>query len=124
MRDFLHSRFRSFRFALRGIGEMLATETNARIHALATIVVILAGFFFEIDRGEWLAVTLAIAAVWSAEAFNTAFESICDVASKEFHPKIERAKDIAAGAVLAASIGAVVVAVLVFGDPLIALVRD
>ena len=48
-------------------------------------------------------------AVWTAEALNTAFESLCDVASPEFHPLVERAKDVAAGAVLISAIGAVAI---------------
>jgi diacylglycerol kinase (ATP) len=94
---------------------MLQTETNARLHALATVIVVGAGLCFGIERSEWLAVTLAIAAVWSAEALNTAFESLCDVAAKDYDPRVERAKDVSAGAVLASSIGALVVGVLVFG---------
>jgi len=121
MHDFLRKRFRSLRYALRGIREMLRTEVNARIHLLATVIVIVVGLLLHIDRIEWLAVTLSITAVWVAEAFNTAFESLCDVTSEEFHPMVERAKDVAAGAVLASSIGALVVAVLVFGDRLVAL---
>ena len=53
--------------------------------------------------------------VWTAEALNTAFEFLCDVASPEFHPTVERAKDVAAGAVLLAAMGAVVIGLLVLG---------
>lgn len=100
---------------------MLRTETNARIHASAALAVIAAGFTIGISRTEWLAITLTITGVWCAEGFNTAFESLCDVASPEYHPKVERAKDIAAGAVLLTAAGAVVVFVLVFGHHLLAL---
>ena len=50
----------------------------------------------------------------SAEALNTAFEALCDVASPEFHPSVARAKDIAAAAVLISALGAVVVGLIVF----------
>ncbi len=100
---------------------MLRTQHNAWIHALATAVVVSAGLAFHLGRGEWLAVTLSVMAVWTAEALNTAFESLCDVASPEFHPMVERAKDVAAGAVLIAAIGAVLIALLVFGPRLWAL---
>ena len=101
---------------------MLRSESNARIHALATILVVGAGLACGIDRGEWLAVTLAIMAVWSAEGFNTAIEALCDLVSTETRPEIARAKDVAAGAVLVAAIGAAVIGVLVFGRRLLALV--
>lgn len=112
-------RARSFRFALRGIVVTLSTQHNAWIHAAATLIAIGAGIVLRIDRTEWLAVVLAIMAVWTAEALNTAFEALCNVASPEFHPLVARAKDVAAGAVLIAAIGAVVVGALVFGPRLV-----
>jgi diacylglycerol kinase len=114
------SRLSSFRFAARGIVAMLTSEPNARIHAIATALVLAAGFGFGIERGEWLAVALAIGAVWTAEGFNTAFEALCDVASPEQHPRVERAKDVAAGAVLLAALAALAVAWIVFGPRVLA----
>ena len=117
----VRSRLDSFRFAARGILAMLTSEPNARIHAIATGLVVAAGFGFGIERGEWLAVALAIGAVWTAEGFNTAFEALCDVASPEQHPRVERAKDVAAGAVLLAALAALAVALIVFGPRVLAL---
>ena len=117
----ISARLRSIRYAVRGVGAMLRTQHNAWIHAVATVGAVAAGFLLDISRGEWLAVTLAIVAVWTAEALNTAFESLCDVASPEFHPMVERAKDVAAGSVLVAAVGAVFIGVLVFGPRLLAL---
>ncbi len=113
------ARIRSFRHALRGIWVTLATQHNAWIHAAATLAAVAAGFALGIRRVEWIAVVLAIIAVWTAEALNTAFEALCNVASPEFHPLVERAKDVAAGAVLISAIGAVVVGLLVFGPRLL-----
>jgi diacylglycerol kinase (ATP) len=114
------ARLRSVRYALRGVGVMLRTQHNAWIHAVATVGAVAAGVVLGIDRLEWLAIVLAIMAVWTAEALNTAFESLCDVASPEFHPMVERAKDVAAGAVLVAALGSVVIGLLVFGPRLLA----
>jgi len=111
---------RSFQVAFRGIGLMVRSERNARIHILATLVVVVAGISLEIHRGEWLAVILAIAAVWSAEAFNSAIEELSDVVSPEKSAGIERTKDIAAGAVLIAAIAAIAIATLVFGPHILA----
>jgi diacylglycerol kinase (ATP) len=118
------ARLRSFEYALRGIAAMLRTQHNAWIHAAATVVALGAGFALRIAATEWLAVVLAIMAVWTAEALNTAFEALCDVASPEFHPLVKRAKDVAAGAVLISALGAVVVAALVFGPKLHALLGE
>ena len=108
------ARVRSFRFALRGIWVMLRTQHNAWIHAVATAGAVALGLALRIDRGEWLAVVLSLMAVWTAEALNTAFESLCNVAAPEFHPLVERAKDVAAGAVLISAIGAAAIGVLIF----------
>ena len=93
---------------------MLRTQPNARVHAAATALVIFVGAWFRVSRLEWAALLLACAAVWAAEAFNTALESLADAAVPEFHPGIGRAKDVAAAAVLLASIGAAAVGLLVF----------
>ena len=103
---------------------MLQSEFNARVHALASIVVIAAGFGLGIDRGEWLAVILAITAVWTAEAFNTAIEALGDAVSREDHPGIGRAKDVAAGSVLLAALGAATIGAIVFGRRLIVLITS
>jgi diacylglycerol kinase (ATP) len=62
-------------------------------------------------------------AVWTAEALNTAFEFLADVASPEFHPLVQHSKDVAAGAVLIAAIGSVVIGILVLGPHVQALIR-
>jgi len=74
----LGARLRSFRYALRGIAVMLRSQANARIHAIATLLVLGFAGALGVGRNEWLALVLAITAVWSAEALNTAFEALCD----------------------------------------------
>ena len=112
---------RSFRHAFRGIWVMLRTQHNAWLHAVASAGALALGVALRIERAEWLAVVLALMAVWTAEALNTAFESLCNVASPEFHPLVERAKDVAAGAVLLSAIGAAAIGFLVFWPRLLRL---
>jgi diacylglycerol kinase (ATP) len=107
-------RLKSFTFAASGIATMLRTQHNAWIHLATTTVVVGAGLLFEIARGEWVWLIVAIVAVWTAEALNTAFELLCDVASPEFHPLVKQAKDVAAAAVLIAASGATIIGLLVF----------
>ena len=113
--SYLNARLRSFGHAFRGIGVLLSTQPNARIHAAATILVIVAGVLLGISRIEWALIALAIAIVWAAEALNTAIEFLVDLASPDLHPLAAKAKDAAAGAVLVAAIGAALVGGLVFG---------
>lgn len=108
-------RVRSLRYAFIGIWVMISSQHNAWIHAAATIIVITAGFFFGLAKAEWCWIILAVISVWTAEALNTAFEFLTDVASPEFHPVAGKAKDVAAGAVLITAIGAVVIGLLIFG---------
>ncbi len=119
----LVERIASFGHALRGIAELLTTQHNAWIHALATLGVFSLAAALGISAGEWLAVVLAISSVWSAEAMNSAFESLCDVASPERDPRVRRAKDVAAGAVLVSATGAATVGLIVFAPRLLHLVR-
>jgi diacylglycerol kinase (ATP) len=114
----VRARFWSFVFAWRGITAMLTTQHNARMHGVATLFVVALGIALRIPRVEWLALVLAVVIVWCAEALNTAIEFLCDVASPEFHPLVEKAKDVAASAVLICAFGAAVVGALVFGPHL------
>jgi diacylglycerol kinase (ATP) len=112
-------RIRSFRCAFAGIRTMLVSQHNAWIHVLATILVVLVSVFFRISRFDWCWITAAIVSVWTAEALNTAFEFLTDVASPQFHPVAAKAKDVAAGAVLIAAVGASVIGLLVLGPYLL-----
>lgn len=113
------ARLKSFVYAGRGIATMLRSQHNAWVHAVATVVVAAAGVAFDVTRMEWVALVFAVVSVWTAEALNTAFEFLCDVASPEFHPMVEKAKDVAAGAVLICAIGALITAALVFAPHLL-----
>ena len=97
---------------------MVKSQHNAWIHALATAVVVIVGLVIRLSTAEWCWIVLAVMAVWTAEALNTAFEFLTDVASPSFHPLAGKAKDVAAGAVLISAIGSVVIGVLVFGPHL------
>lgn len=116
-------RIRSMTFALRGIRTMVASQHNAWIHAAATLVVVATGLLVRLSASSWAWIVLAIGSVWTAEALNTAFEFLTDVASPDFHPVAEKAKDVAAGAVLLAAIGAVVIGGLVFWPTIVALLK-
>ncbi len=104
----------SFGYAWEGVFYAFTTQMNLRIHTIATVCVVVAGFYFSIATYEWLALIAAITLVWFSELVNTAFEYLCDVVSPEHNESVKRAKDIAAAAVLVCSIGAMIVGVIVF----------
>ena len=115
------ARMKSIGYALAGIATMLRTQHNAWLHLAATLAVVLAALGLGVSAGEWMALILAIVIVWSAEALNTAFERLCDVAHPDFHPLVKQAKDVAAAAVLIAATGAIAVGLIIFGPRLVAL---
>ena len=115
----LHARLRSFRYAGRGLRQLLRDEHNAWLHLGATAAVVLTGFWLRITVADWRWLTFAAALVWMAEALNTAIEELCDRLHPGFDSAIGSIKDLAAGAVLIASGAAALIGVLTFGPSLL-----
>jgi diacylglycerol kinase (ATP) len=104
----------SFNNALEGIIHVIRTQRNMRIHFLVAVVVLVVAFAAGVNNDELIALLLAIAFVLIAEMINTAIESAIDTATTSFDPHAKLAKDIAAGAVLIATVNAVAVGYIVF----------
>lgn len=109
---------RVFGDALRGVVAVVISQRNAKVHAAATVTVIALAIWLEVDRTGWTLLVLATGLVWMAELFNTALEWLADAAHPQPHPLVGRAKDAAAGAVLIATLAAVVIGLLVLGPAL------
>ena len=109
------ARIRCFHYAWRGLRLLVATQWNARIHLAITLGMILAAWFFEVTTLEWCALIIAAMIVWSTEALNTAVEFAVDLVSPEHHPLAEKAKDVAAGAVLVSAAGALIIGIAILG---------
>ncbi len=109
----------SFNYALEGLIHVLRTQRNMRIHFGIAVVVLVGALAVGVDRLELIALLLAIAFVLIAEMINTAVEAAIDVATTAFDPLAKLAKDIAAGAVLIATVTAVAVGYLVFSESLV-----
>ena len=112
--NYLQRRVRSFGYAFQGIATLFRTQAHAKIHLIATLLVIGLGIFLTLEAVEWALICLSITIVWVAEALNTAVEFVVDLASPDHHVLAGRAKDVAAGAVLLASFGAVAAAAFIF----------
>jgi len=109
------------KFALKGIVSFFRNGRNAKIHLAAAIVVISAGFYFNLKPEQWLWITLSIALVFISEMINTAIESLCDLLMPDQSEKAGMLKDIAAGAVLISAVFASVVAGIIFWPKIILL---
>ncbi len=109
------SRANSFVHAFRGLRQMFKQEPNAKLHALATVVVIAAGIVRHIGAAQWMAIIFAIGLVWITEAVNTCIEELCDFnCDNKIHPAIKVIKDISAGAVLIAALVSLGIGLIVF----------
>jgi len=104
----------SFNFAFEGIIHVLRTQRNMRIHFLAAVIVLVTAVVIGVSKLELIALLLAIAFVFITEMVNSAIEQAIDVATTSFDPLAKLAKDVAAGAVLIATVNAVAVGYLVF----------
>lgn len=107
-------RISAFGHAFRGIGTFFRESPHARIHALAALLVTLAGFRFDLSQLEWVAIMLCFALVLSLEAINSALEYAVDLSSPDKHPLAKKAKDVAAAAVLLAALFTIIIAALIF----------
>ena len=104
----------SFNYAFEGIIHVLRTQRNLRIHFAIAAAVLIAALALDISKLELIALLLSIAFVLIAEMLNSAIEGMIDISTTSFDPNAKLAKDVAAGAVLIASINAVAVGYLVF----------
>ena len=105
----------SLDFALTGIFTVIKEERKMRKHAVTSLLVVLAGFVFQVSRIEWLFLLLSIFLVIAFEILNSAIENVVDLASHyHFSMLAKKAKDMAAGAVLVVSLFAAVTGLIIF----------
>ncbi len=104
----------SFNFAFEGVVEALRRERNMRVHFLLAVGVLIAALLLDVTKLELIALLFCISLVLITELVNTAVEAAVDLATGEVHPLARLAKDVAAGAVVVASVNALIVGYLVF----------
>ena len=105
---------RSFGYAFTGIGRTIRDERNMKIHLVFTALVIIGGIVLRISRAEWIVCLILFGLVMGLELVNTAVEAAVDLVTEEKKPLAGKAKDAAAGAVLAAAIAAAVIGLIIF----------
>jgi diacylglycerol kinase (ATP) len=105
---------RSFNYARAGAKHVLATQRNIWIHLGIGILVLLAAVGLKLPALDLAVIILTVTVVIAAEMFNTALEALVDLVKPEEHPVAALVKNVAAGAVLAAAIGAILVGLLLF----------
>ena len=111
-------KFKSFIYAFSGLKEAFS-QANFRIHILAAIAVIAAGYFLKISSAEWCLVLLSIGIVLASECFNTAIEFLTNIVSPGINPAAGKIKDLSAGAVLICALFALITGLIIFIPKLI-----
>jgi diacylglycerol kinase (ATP) len=111
---FLVHRYKSIGYAIRGLFLLLKTESSIKVQFVLAILLTIGGFYFDISSLEWIIQIFAIVLVMSIEALNTGLEKICDFVHEDFEERIGFIKDIAAGAVAIAAIGAFVIVLILY----------
>ncbi|WP_241739190.1 diacylglycerol kinase [Pontibacter beigongshangensis] len=114
MDNYFKKRYNSFKFALRGLNAAMRSEPHMRLHLGSALGVVVAGFLFEVTAVEWCLLVGCMGVVFMAEIFNTAIETVINLVSPDYHVLAGKAKDLAAGAVLAAAIMAAVIGLIIF----------
>jgi diacylglycerol kinase (ATP) len=111
---FITGRLKSLGFAVKGAYKLITTEHSVMVQSSIALLMLIAGFYFKIDRVEWILQILAFGLVLSIEGLNTTVEKLADFIHPEFHDRIGFIKDIAAGAVFFAAIAAIIVGLLIY----------
>jgi diacylglycerol kinase (ATP) len=97
-----------------GFRHVLATEHSSLWHALVTVALVSAAIILRLSLEEWRWLILALALVWSAEAFNTAIERLADAISVESNERLKFAKDTAAWGVFVAIVASALIILTMF----------
>lgn len=114
MYDFITGRIRGGGYAIKGAWLLLRHEPSIQVQFVIALVMTGAGFYFEITATEWILQLLAIGLVMGTEGLNTAVENIADFVHPDYHTKIGRIKDVAAGAVFFAALVAVIIGSIIY----------
>lgn len=101
-------------FALQGMKQFISHDRNGQIQTVIGITAITLGCIVSISSYQWVLVLFCIGLVISLEMINSAIERYCDLVTTDFHPRIKTIKDVAAGAVLVASITSLVIGLIIF----------
>ncbi|MHB1650975.1 MAG: diacylglycerol kinase family protein [Desulfitobacteriaceae bacterium] len=110
--------WRTLAQAWRGLLYVWKTEGHFQFHVVAGTAVLAVAWWLKLARWEWLLLFFAIGSVFATEVLNTTVELIVDLVQPNFHPLAGMAKDAAAGAVLIATLQAILIGIGIFWPPL------
>ena len=101
--------YRKFQNALRGWKLGVTGQSSFRVHLVATIAIVTLAILLKMTMEQWCLLILCISTVLTAEFFNSSLERLARSVDDQYNEQLGAALDIAAGAVLVATIGAILV---------------
>lgn len=104
----------SFSNAFWGLKFAFSEHPNFKIHLILSIIVVLASFYFQISKIEFLILILTVLMGFTVEFLNTAVESVCDLVTTQWNKDIKIAKDVSAGMMIVVAIGSIIIAATIF----------
>lgn len=99
--------------AFSGIWYAIRTQRNLKIQLVIAMIVIICAICFKLNITQCMFLAFATMLVIITEVINTAIEEAVNVATDKFHPIAKIAKDTAAGAVVLASLNAIIMAIFI-----------
>lgn len=112
--EYNKSLLKSFGYAFEGVLHALKYNRNLRIAFFLAFLVILLGLYFQVTSLEMVILVIAILLIILSEMINTSLEEMVNLIINEHRKEAKIAKDVAAGMVLIAAIGSIVVGILIF----------
>jgi diacylglycerol kinase (ATP) len=112
--SFVTGRLKSMGFALKGAFKLITTEHSVMVQTSLAIIMVIAGFYFEISRTDWMFQIFSFGLVLSIEGLNTAVEKVADFIHPDYHKRIGFIKDIAAGSVFFAALTAIIIGIFIY----------
>ena len=111
--------FRRLGYAVRGLRLTFQHEQSFRLQTLAAVLVMLTAFLLPLLRTERLILLIVVMMVLVLELLNSCLERVVDLLRPRLDEYVKEVKDMMAGAVLIASLVALLIAFVVFGPYLV-----
>ena len=104
----------SLRCAFKGIAHVFLFEKNFRMHLIIALTMMILGIYMRLNALEWVILLSFVCLVLVTEIINSCLERFLDAALPFKNNKTRVIKDMAAGAVLVASVFSVIAGIIIF----------
>ncbi|HLD31306.1 MAG TPA: diacylglycerol kinase family protein [Patescibacteria group bacterium] len=115
--------WQSLGYAARGIATVFRQEQNFRIQVIMTVMILFLTWFFSLTKAETIVIIILVMLVLILELLNTVVEKFVDLLKPRLTYQVEVIKDMMAAAVFLASIGSLIVGLVIFWPHLVDLAR-